>query len=288
MNKIIYCVVFSIVCLSCSHPAKKVKVEVQNNGVHIDYTDSGAGDTTLLFVHGWCINKSYWSNQVAYFSKRYRVVTIDLPGFGESGKNRKSFTTLTFAADVDTVISQLHLNKVILIGHSMSGDIVLQAAIDAHKKVIGFVGIDNFKNVGIVQGDTAKQRAGYNEAINTLKHHFKKMAFEYINQSLFYKTTSDSIKTRVLNDVANADTTIAATCLEQNNFYEADKLKQAKKKLYLINSDVYPTDTTGLIAKKLPYKILYIRTTGHFPMIEKPKEFNIALQQVIREMKKDK
>ena len=49
----------------------------------------GDGKFTLLFVHGWCIDQSYWSNQVAAFNSNYKIVTIDLPGFGKSGTNRK-------------------------------------------------------------------------------------------------------------------------------------------------------------------------------------------------------
>ncbi|MBL4678297.1 MAG: alpha/beta hydrolase [Mucilaginibacter sp.] len=59
---------------------------VNNNDVNIAYTDSQAGDTTLLFVHGWCINKSYWQDQVNYFSKNYRVITIDLPGYDSQAR----------------------------------------------------------------------------------------------------------------------------------------------------------------------------------------------------------
>ena len=94
-------VVVGLVLLSCNNPnhnsnqtAPKAKVNIVSNKVYIDYTDSGTGDTTLLFVHGWCINKTYWSAQVKHFDKRYRVVTIDLPGFGRSGKNRSVWTPL--------------------------------------------------------------------------------------------------------------------------------------------------------------------------------------------------
>ncbi|MDB5133729.1 MAG: hypothetical protein JWP37_332 [Mucilaginibacter sp.] len=120
-------------------------VKISDQGVNIAYTDSGKGDTTLLFVHGWGLNKGYWTNQVNVFSKKYRVVTIDLPGFGESGKNRTVWNTEAYGRDIDTVISQLHLKNVILAGHSMAGDIVLQAAVNAPNQVIGLVGVDNFK-----------------------------------------------------------------------------------------------------------------------------------------------
>ncbi len=128
--------------LSCNQPEKKTEgnqvdtlaidtpVAISNNGVNIAYTDTGRSDTTILFIHGWAINKGYWADQVSYFGKKYRVVTMDLPGFGQSGKNRDKWDTKTYGSDVNAVISTLGLNNVILIGHSMSGDIALQAAAD--------------------------------------------------------------------------------------------------------------------------------------------------------------
>jgi len=255
------------------------KGPIRNQGVNIDYTDTGKGDTTLLFVHGWCINKSYWSGQVNYFNDRYRVVTVDLPGFGQSGKNRTSWTAETFGSDIDSVLTRLDLKNVVLIGHSMAGDIVLQAAINSPQRVIGLVGVDNFKNCTYTP--TEKEKKENAQAIDLLKHNFKEVAFQYFNQDLFYRTTADSIRKRVLNDVANVDTAIATACMEQQDFDEVKNLVAVKKKLYLINSDVTPTDTTGFITHHIPYEVLSIHETGHFPMIERPREFNARLEQVM-------
>jgi pimeloyl-ACP methyl ester carboxylesterase len=273
--------IFTFIESSCINIHKDAKpLKIIDKGVNIAYTDNGKGDTTLLFVHGWCINKTYWTSQVKYFGDKYRVVTVDLPGFGESGKNRKVWNTEAFSRDIDSVISQLNLKNVILIGHSMAGHIVLQAAIDNPQNVIGLVGVDNFKETG-GPVPTKKDTADYKQAIDQLKHHFKHTAFDYVNTSLFYKTTADSIKKRVLNDVAKADSVIAVACLELDNFNEAKKLKEVKKKLYLVNSDYTKTDTTGFKINHIPYQVFIIHATGHFPMIEKPKEFNILLRQII-------
>ena len=67
-------------------------IKIENQGVNIEYNDSKIGDTVLFFIHGFGIDKSYWTNQTAFFSKKYRVIALDLPGFGQSGKNRKSWT----------------------------------------------------------------------------------------------------------------------------------------------------------------------------------------------------
>ncbi|MFC0512703.1 alpha/beta fold hydrolase [Mucilaginibacter angelicae] len=258
-------------------------VKISNHGVNIAYTDTGKGDTTLLFVHGWCINKSYFSQQVKYFGSKYRVVTMDLPGYGQSGKNRNSWTVNDFAGDVTSVITTLKLKNVILVGHSMAGEIIVQARLNAPQQVIGLVGIDNFKGFD-GKPETAKAKADYAAAIAMLKKHFRTIAIAYFNQDLFYKTTDAAIRKRILNDVANADSAIAIASMEDNGFNTTAKLKASKTKLHLINSDYTPNDTAGFIKAGIPYQLLQIHATGHFPMIEKPAEFNRLLQQAINQI----
>jgi pimeloyl-ACP methyl ester carboxylesterase len=209
---------------------------------------------------------------------------MDLPGFGQSGKNRDKWDTETYGSDVNAVIKTLGLKNVILVGHSMSGDIALQAAADNPAAILGLVGIDNFKNVGAPQSpNTAKE---YAAAIAEMKRNFKKIAFEYFNQSLFSNTTSADIKKRILNDVAQTDSAIAIASMEQQDlsFDEVAKLKQAGKKLYLINSDVTPTVTKYMTAKNIPFQIYYTKGTGHYAMIENPEEFNALLDEVLAEI----
>ncbi|MFD0766775.1 alpha/beta fold hydrolase [Mucilaginibacter lutimaris] len=274
---------------ACNSPQKKINltsnVSLVSNGVRIDYTDTGKGDTTLLFVHGWAINKTYWANQVAYFSKKYRVVTIDLPGFGKSGKNRTKWNTVAYGQDIKNVINQLGLKNVVLVGHSMAGNIVLQGCVDEPGHVLALVGVDNFKSVGIASADSVKDKQEYAKAIAAMKKDFKKVAIDWFNQGLFYKTTSQAIRNRILNDVTHTDSAVAIATQEWDNFNDVTALLKAKKKLYLINSDYQPTDTTGLVAKKIPFKLLIVHDTGHFPMVENPNAFNKLLDEVIAGLK---
>jgi len=274
---------------SCGHPAPatSVKTSVHDDKVNIAYTDTGKGDTTLLFVHGWALNRGYWSDQINHFSNKYRVVAIDLPGFGESSKNRADWSTTAYSHDIDSVIGQLKLHNVILIGHSMAGDIVLQSAINNPKNVIAFVGVDNFKHVG--KQETPADKKNFTAAITLLKNNFKIIAPDYFNQALFSKTTDTAIRKRILNDVAHADSTVAVAAMEQgDNFNELAKLRAADLKLYLINSDYQPTDTTGLVKDKIPYLLLTVHGTGHFPMVEDAADFNKQLERVITDLKSPK
>lgn len=285
MQKISPLLLIAILLFSCNSPetaptaAAPQKIGVEDQGVKIAYTDTGKGDTTLLFVHGWCINKGYWSDQVSFFRPRYRVVTMDLPGFGQSGKNRNIWTTEAFGKDLDSVMEQLDLHNVILVGHSMAGHIILEAANHASGRVIGLVGVDNFKNAG--QTQTPQEKAQMVKVLDSMRHNFRQLTMQYMGQELFYKTTADSIRERVLDDVAGADSLIAVACLQPDDFSEIGELAKTKMKLNIISSDVHRTDTTAFHAHQLPFEVWYIHATGHYPMIEKPAAFDSLLQQTI-------
>lgn len=163
--------ILTFLVLSSCHPnsseqtAEKL-VAIENNGIHMEFADSQIGDTTLLFIHGWGINHGYWEEQVAHFSEPYRVVTLDLPGFGASGKNREDWSAQSYAGDVETLISKLDLKDVILIGHSMSGAIVVETALLYQERVIAVVGIDNLKDIDFIPTpEKLEQYAGVLPAI---------------------------------------------------------------------------------------------------------------------------
>lgn len=278
---------------SCNNPAtnskttslKKIKIE--NQGVNIDYSDTRVGDTTLLFIHGWNINKSYWASQITFFKKKYRIVAIDLPGFGKSGKNRKNWTVEEYGKDVTAILTNLDLKNVIVIGHSMSGAIVVEAALKNPTRVIGIVGIDNFTNFGSVLSPEVKK--DISNAYKALRTNYKEIALQYANQSLFTPSTAIVVRNRVMKDFTNVDSLIAVEVLETNDKYPTDeKLKSLKRTLYLINSSYHPTDTSGFKKSNVPFELFYVGPTGHYPMMEDPSEFNKKLEQVIKEIGKSK
>lgn len=254
-------------------------IDIENDGVKIAYTDNGDGDVTLLFVHGWCIDKSYWTNQVSFFSQKYRVVTLDLPGFGSSGKNRNVWTVEDYGEDIAKVIEELKLKNVILIGHSFAGEIIIETVNNSKNSVIGLICIDGLTTIG---QDLTKQN-GLEEYFVALRSSFKEVGKDYM-KSLFYGVSDSITINRVLSDFDKTDSSVALSSLEQNVNYSAkvlDKLKETNLKLYLINSDKNTFDSSSLIAENLAYKLTTINSTGHFPMIEKPNEFNKQLKMII-------
>jgi len=86
-------------------------------------TDSGADLPALLFVHGIMMSHKVWDHQVAEFADKYRVVCVDLRGFGRSTAGNPDFGFEDHANDLVEIIDRLQLRDVTLVGWSMGGAI---------------------------------------------------------------------------------------------------------------------------------------------------------------------
>ncbi len=82
-------------------------IAFSKDGTPISYEIFGKGEPTLLFVHGWSCDARYWRAQVPVFSKKYRVVVLDLAGHGHSGMSRIKYTMGSFGEDVRAVTESM-------------------------------------------------------------------------------------------------------------------------------------------------------------------------------------
>jgi pimeloyl-ACP methyl ester carboxylesterase len=263
------------------------QVTIRHKQVEINYFQQGQGDTTLLFLHGWCIDGTYWKNQVEYFSKNYNVYAIDLPGFGKSKAERTNWTIDEYANDVTAFIDTMNLKNIVIIGHSIAGEIMLQLALTNNQEIIGVLGVDNFKIIDVVF--TPEQMKQMTDFFPMLQNDFKNSAPIYADMMLFHPSTSKEVKDRVKTDFATSDSVIGyGTFMNQMQYAytDAQRLEQLNYKLYLINSDYFPTNETGLNNHcKNSFQVETIAATGHYPMIERPTEFNSLLEKVLAGMK---
>ncbi len=282
--KTLGCVFLMLVMVTCQQqsPVSEIpaseKPKVISDGVEIAYDLCGSGETTVVLIHGWCIDRSYWSHQVAALCDQYQVVALDLAGHGESGQNRDLWTVEQFGKDVSELINQLELEQVVLVGHSMGGDVMLETALLQKDKVRGIIGIDTFKDTGHVP-DSSEQ-AAIEGFIQFIRSDFKGAADVFADQVLFSPQTDSISRQRVLHSIKSADTLRAVAVLESLFDYatkEIPQLKTLSKKLYLINSDVTPTLEAHFIQAGIEFEVIDIAGTGHYPMIEKPDDFNDIL-----------
>jgi pimeloyl-ACP methyl ester carboxylesterase len=276
-----------LLALSC---APKKSVEVKNGNVNISYKLSGKGDTTIVLVHGWCIDKGYWKETQEALSNQYTVVALDLGGHGQSGHNRVQWTVEEFANDVGAVINTLDLRNVVLVGHSMGGDIILQCALNMPDRIVGFVGIDNFKDFGrMFTSEQEKEIKGF---INELKLHYKAAATGYSVAALFPPNYTDTVSVnRVIESIQAEDSVISVQAIESAISYylkEPELVPKLHVRIHLISSDYTPTNEDKLKEYcTAGYSLRIIKGVGHYPMIEKPAEFISSMNETLRDIHRE-
>lgn len=90
----------------------------------IHYYEGGPRDAeTLLLVHGFGADKDNWLRFARYFTERYHVIALDLPGFGDSSRPHASYDAGTQAERLAAFITALDTGPLHLVGHSMGGHI---------------------------------------------------------------------------------------------------------------------------------------------------------------------
>jgi len=288
MNKI-FCILCLVYMLSCASPSEKEAVAIKNGEVSLSYTMAGNGDTSIVFVHGWGISKEYWKEQIEELSSDYTVVSLDLGGHGQSGHNRENWTIEEFAKDVRAVIDGLHLNNVILVGHSMGGEIILQTALSFPAKVIGFIGIDNFKQ--FVTSFTPQEEKQVSDFMQSLKSNFDTTATMYTRLALFPRGYSDTNSVnRVIRSIRQTDSAVAIKALESLMYFalkDSEMISRLPIPAHLIVSDYTATNEESFRrAAKAGSSIRVIKGTGHYPMIEQPHQFTELLKETIHEIGK--
>ena len=259
------------------------KPAVIHHDLHINYSLSGIGDITLLFVHGSFLDESIWNSQVDYFSSSYQVVTIDLAGHGKSGNNRNTWTIEQFGQDVIALIKVLQLKNVILIGHSLGAEAILEAAVLYPQPIIGFIAVEAFKNAGT---DLPEQyQAQVKEMLEKFKTDFANTSEQYARQQLLTSETKPEITERIVKAYREAYEPMGIESSEDGfNYYERERdlLQHLPFKMHLINVNYVPTNTQALdqyAAKS--YELIQMRGTSHFPMLESPRELNELLGEAI-------
>jgi len=257
----------------------------------LHYTLTGKGDTTLVFVHGWGINEEYWSNQVDAFSNRYQILTLDLPGHGKSLLKKDSLTIEEYGIAVAKLIDELDLKNVVLIGHSMSGNVNLRAYVQIPDRVVGFIGVDNLQMVGHTLSEGEAQQT--NAYLQQFKNDYKNTVRQYALGFLFHAQTDSLVKKRVIDDIAALNPAFAIATLRALIFneppFEREALPQLKMPLLLIVSEGSIGDESSLQTYcKNGFKYWNIANTGHYPMIEQTEEFNARLNDALAVIAKGK
>ena len=95
------------------------------NGLKINYEEKGEGDLIVL-LHGWGSNITLFANMIELLSKKYKVVAMDMPGFGKSEEPKEPWDVSAYVQFVIDFLKEYDAKEVMLLGHSFGGRVIIK------------------------------------------------------------------------------------------------------------------------------------------------------------------
>lgn len=256
------------------------RVVPSKDGTFISYEVAGTGEPTLIFVHGWSCDGRYWRGQAPYFSGRHRVIVVDLAGHGHSGTGRTRYTMRAFGEDVQAVAEAEHVGRAILIGHSMGGSVIAQAARLMPDRVIGLVGVDTLENV-----EYPLTREALGDMLAPLEKDFPSGTRQFV-ASMFLPDIDPRVREWILADVAAAPPAVALSAMREmmGEFVSGEAARVfdgLRVPVVSVNGSLWPVDREANRRHMVSYEAVILDRTDHFFMLEHPAAFNRALEQAL-------
>ncbi len=240
------------------------------DGISIHSTVRGSGPKTIVFVHGWTCDESSWRDQVPFFEKNYRVITLDLPGHGKSGSPANGPLTMElFARSIEAVRVEAKAGKIVLVGHSMGTPVIRQYARLYPSNVAALVPVDGVLHLS---GSANAPNPDRMKGPEGLKNR------EAMIRGMFGKSATPAIQEHILKMMlaapeATAYQAMAATFSAPNWTDETFAVPA-----FGIYADHSTANDPAYFRKIFPNgSTVEVPGTGHFVMLEKPADFNRLL-----------
>ena len=277
----------------------EVKYAALSNDVNLAYVDEGKGKETIIFIHGLGTYLRAWEKNIEGLKSDYRVIAVDLPGYGKSSKNPHDGSMTYYASVIIEFMNKLNIEKAVLAGHSMGGQISMVTALqypDRVKKLVlvspaGFERFsegqkDWFKDVMTLTGVKLTKP----DAIIT------NAAYNFYNMPDYAEfIITDRIAMRAANDFDNYCYTVVQSVhgmVDQAVIDKLDQIKQPTLILFGENDNLIPNRylNPGCTQKIAEYghskiqnsELVMVPHCGHFLPLEKPDVFNEKVREFLK------
>jgi len=260
----------------------------QVNGLQVAYTDKGEGPT-LVFVHGFPLNRECWNHQIEAFKDSHRVIAPDLPGFGGSEPGQGAASMKAFAEGLFTLCHELQTGPIVLVGHSMGGYIALAFAKAFPTLLSGLVLVDTKAG-----GDEAKVAAGRRETAKKVEAEGFGTVVEAMSPNMLSPDNTDQGMAHAVRGFmwsSSAKGVIDALLGMAERPDEREHIKEIRvPTLVVTGADdkiVPPSESTALAAAIPGARLVVIPSSGHLVAFEQPGAFDGALRTWLESLQPD-
>ena len=255
--------------------------EVQvSDDVTLYYEEEGEG-FPLLLIHGLLSDLTSWRYQIDPFAKHYRVITVDLKGFGKSTKPSEEYQVHSHADDLNAFLHHLNISQTHVCGLSMGGMVAEVLAIKYPKLV-----------KGLILADSAAMIADYavsDRLTLTADHDMNWFANWGVKKIL--RLASDEAKNHVREMIRRVDRTdYRLALISTAGFNIANELKKIQSPTLIIQGEkdeTVPMWHAEQLKNWIPgNKFIIMKGASHMTPDDNPDEFNKLVLNFLAEVDK--
>lgn len=239
------------------------------DGGRIYYEAAGRGAVTVVLIHGWTCDHTFWDAQVAALRPRYRVLALDLPGHGRSDP-APEYSMKRYARAVNAVLDKENADRAVLVGHSMGGAVMLEFARLYPRKVRALVAVD----AHFPDPETAKRWASL--AARLQEPGALQIRAKMIH-AMFTDATTPALRSRILEVMLATPAETAAGAMKglaDPSLWREDRVDLPF--LQIAAASTFLTEES--LRRRFPRaELVRVPGTGHFLHMERPAEVNRIL-----------
>jgi pimeloyl-ACP methyl ester carboxylesterase len=178
------------------------------------------------------------------------------------------------------VIEAEHVQKAILFGNSLGGPVAIEAAMLLPGRVLGVVGIDTFQSLTYtLSTEEAQKRA------DAFRADYQTSLKQMVRQ-LFHNDADPALLADAERRMAHTAPEVAYSMfLSLAGYATSESAQRLNVPLRAINGDLYPTDVEGVRRVKADLDAVIMKHMGHYPMLERPKEFDRHVRELVRTLR---
>lgn len=248
------------------------------------YESVGEGEA-LVFVHGLGSSAGDWIYQLPAFKDKFRVITYDVRGHGQSEKAKPPYSVPLFAHDLSELLDELGIEKAHIVGVSMGGWIAFEFGTAYPKKTLSLTVVNTWADMRLKTFDDYKSY--FQRAILFRLFNMRKIG-EILSERLFIKPEQEELRRDFIESWAtNHKPSYMAAFNAGIGWTVHDKLSKIKVPVLVIaaDEDYTPVSMKEEYTAKLPSgQLVVINDSRHATPVEKPEEFNRVLLGFLEEI----
>lgn len=254
------------------------------NNLRVRYLDSNKKRTPLLLLHGLGGSIESWTNNIEFLSTKFRIIALDLPGFGLSDKPKISYSINFYVGFLEKFIKRIKLNHLFVIGSSLGGHIAIEFTIRNRKNVDKLILINPAGSLPKTFKGTKELRK-YLRIVNAKSSKDVSRILSSIDNSMVSRSYADAVYKRLSLPGAKQAFISALKGSATASRYNS-KLSKIDTDMLLIwgrEDRMIPLRFIRPFIEHGKSRIVILEKCGHRPHVERPKLFNRIVKDFLVE-----